>query len=318
MIYSTDVGSLPFPNSFNEDRFLLGCRFFEQGYFQPNSINEESVEYFEETVCSSFVDKIRSGIDVPCYPQYRDMITQFTGFYKTHEGYFTSLAEELLTREEYNPKYTFIAEVEVLRKNSRRISERSGRDLVEFKACITSPLDLSFLVPTEFLVSIVKNVSANSKYLKTRVVTLDIPSFGYQMVIDRTLESCREIFDGIKTNGTDVETALHLHSGNHRDFLGIDSLDILEIHSELLESPPVLRRELEDYDKFLQVGIASTASLAEPESIHILRKRAKQATKLFKDRVKYFSPDCALKGFSDYEKALELLRNVSRVTREAR
>jgi 5-methyltetrahydropteroyltriglutamate--homocysteine methyltransferase len=318
MIYSTDVGSLPFPNSFNEDRFLQGCKLFEQRYFQPNSINEGLVEYFEKTVCNSFVDKMRSGIDIPCYPQYRDMITQFTGFYKTHEGYFTNMAEELLTKGEYNPKYTFIAEVEVLRRSSRRISEITGRDLVEFKACITSPLDLSFIVPTEFLISITKNVSTKSKYLKTRVITLDIPSFGYQMVIDRTLESCREIFDGIKANGKDVETALHLHSGNHRDFLEIGSLDILEIHSELLESPPVLRKELEDYDKFLQVGIASTTNLTKPESISILRKRANKATKLFKDRVKYFSPDCALKGLPDHKQALRLLRNVSKVTQESR
>ncbi len=272
--------------------------------------------YFEKGVCDAFVDKICSGIDIPCYPQFRDMLQQFSGFYKIHEGYFTDMPEKLLTDQGYNPRYTFVAEVEVLKKYSRQICERIGKEKIEFKVCITSPLDLSFEVPTDFLVSMARSASVDTKYLKTRLVTLDIPSFGYQMVVDRTLDACREFFDAVKETGKGLETSLHIHAGNHRDFLDIGSLDILEIHSELLDSPPVLRRELEDHNKYLQIGIAKTASLTELESVGILRKRGKRAINLFKERAKYLSPDCALKGLPTYDLALRLLRNVAKVARE--
>ncbi len=317
MIHSTDAGSLPYPGGFDEERFLHGCELFERSQFQECLENLESVEYFEKMVSDTFIDKINSGIDVPCYPQYRDMITQFTRFYEIHEGYFASIPEDLLTDQGYNPRYTFIAEVEVLKKYSKEICERTGKERVDFKICITSPLDLSFRVPTEFLVSMAKNAIADSKYLRTRIVTLDIPSFGYLMVVDRTLESCRDFFDGVKATGKDVEAALHLHSGNHRDFLEIESLDILEIHSEILESPPILKKELESYDKFIQAGIASTSNLQELEPLGVLEGRAKRAADLFGDRVRYLSSDCALKGLPSYEMALQTLRNVSRVAQEA-
>lgn len=316
MRYSTDVGSLPFPPGFDEERFLHSCELFERSRFQESRVYENSMDYFEKCVCDAFVDKICSGIDIPCYPQFRDMLEQFSGFYRIHEGYFTSMPERLLTDQGYDPRYTFVSEVEVLKKYSEHICESTGREKIELKICVTSPLDLSFQVPTDFLVSMAKNACLDTKYLKTRLVTLDIPSFGYQMVVDRTLDACHEFFRGVKATGRDVETSLHIHAGNHRDFLDMESLDILEIHSRLLESPPILRRELEDHDKYLQVGIADTASLAEPESMNSLRKRAKRATRLFKERVRYFSPDCALRGLPSYGAAIRLLRNVAKVTQE--
>jgi 5-methyltetrahydropteroyltriglutamate--homocysteine methyltransferase len=136
------------------------------------------------------------------------------------------------------------------------------------------------------------------------------------MVWDRAVETCRDFFDGVKSAGRNVETALHLHSGNHRDFLEIESLDILEFHSELLDNPPVTARELERHDKFLQIGVASTANLVELEPIGTIRKRLKKAIDLFGDRVKYVSPDCGLKGLINHETALELLRMVSQVTQD--
>lgn len=317
MIASTDVGSLPYPENFNEDRFLYGCELFERRCFQSQLIDDDTQRYFERIICDGFVDKIVSGIDIPCYPQYRDMITQFTTFYKIHEGYFSCMPEELLTDQGYDPQYTFIAEVEVLRKYAKLMSEISGREKVEFKVCLTSPLDLSFKVPTEFLVSMARNAVIDSKYLKTRIVTFDMPSFGYQMVWDKAIESCKDFFNGVKSAGSNVETALHLHSGNHRDFLGIESLDILEFHSELLDKPPVAARELEEHDKYLQIGVASTANSVELEPISAIRRRLKKAVNLFGDRVKYISPDCGLKGLVSHEMALRLLRMIPQVARES-
>jgi len=315
-ILSTDVGGMPIPNGFNEERFLLGCESFERSLFQPCLNDEESLKYFEKSVCDGLLDKIGSGIIIPCYPQYRDMIAQFADFYKIHEGYFSSMPGELLTDQGYNPQYTFVAEVKALERNLRRIIERTGMEQVDIKVCLTSPLDLSFEIPTNFLVSMARNALMSSKHLKTRIITLDIPSYGYQMVVDKAIESAREFFDGVKATRIDVETALHLHSGNHRDFLKIESLDILELHSEFLDSPPVRRRELKDYDKFLQIGIAPTAYPVEIEPIGILRKRIRKAISMFGDRVKYVSPDCSLKGLSNRRLALRLLRNISEVARE--
>ena len=69
MLKSCDSGSLPFIS--NSAKFLEGASHFNR------YIKDDLAEYFEKQVVKSFLDKIRVGIDVPNYPQFRDMNKMF-------------------------------------------------------------------------------------------------------------------------------------------------------------------------------------------------------------------------------------------------
>ena len=83
MIKSCDSGSLPFKG--DSAKFLEGAQRFS---LNPN---DESAMYFEKKLVESFLDKIRINIDVPNYPQFRDMNEMFLsmvdGVEKIDAGY---------------------------------------------------------------------------------------------------------------------------------------------------------------------------------------------------------------------------------------
>ena len=62
MISSTDVGSLPFPEDFDEEKFLKGSKSFERKIFNANTIDDESIKYFEEKVVRGFINKLKMAI----------------------------------------------------------------------------------------------------------------------------------------------------------------------------------------------------------------------------------------------------------------
>ena len=83
MINSCDSGSFPFIGDFA--KFLEGAKHISLHQ------TDESAEYFEKKVVENFLDKIRVNIDVPNYPQFRDMNTMFLsmmdGIEKIDAGY---------------------------------------------------------------------------------------------------------------------------------------------------------------------------------------------------------------------------------------
>jgi len=69
MTRSCDVGSMPFVG--DSKKFVEGASRFSL------YSAEESAEFFEKKVLEGLLDKIRVGIDVPNYPQFRDMNEMF-------------------------------------------------------------------------------------------------------------------------------------------------------------------------------------------------------------------------------------------------
>ena len=68
MIKSCDSGSLPLIA--NEKKSLEGAT-------SSKGSASESAKYFEKKVTESLLDKFEAGIDVPHYPQFRDMNEMF-------------------------------------------------------------------------------------------------------------------------------------------------------------------------------------------------------------------------------------------------
>jgi methionine synthase II (cobalamin-independent) len=69
MIECCDSGSLPFFG--DVEKFLEGATRF--GVYPV----DDSVEFIEKKVVEGFIDKLGAGVDVPNYPQFRDMNEMF-------------------------------------------------------------------------------------------------------------------------------------------------------------------------------------------------------------------------------------------------
>jgi len=136
MIETYDVGSMPFIGDL--EKFSEGAvKLISQplGYYEGAS--DEAVKYFEMKIAESFLDKLSAGIDIPNYPQFRDMTKMFLE--KMEAGYFET---GTLSLRNSRPD---IPEVLAIRRNSREIYERNGEPF-RVKLCVTGPYTLSLYI----------------------------------------------------------------------------------------------------------------------------------------------------------------------------
>ena len=262
MIKSCDSGSLPPVGDF--EKFMDGAKNFCK--------NGESAEYFERRVVSSFIDKIRVGIDVPNYPQFRDMNTMFfemiDGVEKFEDGYLMSSVPSLKADNCHVP------EILALERNSERIHEEKGENF-EIRVCITGPYTLASFFPyrDECIFSRLGNVISeiletnlfSNDYGKTSLVSVDEPLFG---LVDDTLidfgsngredllSAWETIFSIIRSKK--AQTMMHLHSTTNELFWHIDSLQVIDSH---VDDPLIERKKtcsmLESKDKFLKASLTA-------------------------------------------------------------
>jgi 5-methyltetrahydropteroyltriglutamate--homocysteine methyltransferase len=134
-----------------------------------------------------------------------------------------------------------------------------------------------------------------------------------------------------------IDTEIHLHSPLHYKLIcNTRSIGIIGVESAANPSYLDLidKKDLEEYDKFLRVGIARTdifnmtAVLNEKygtniwkepsrleeivtgmETPNIIEKRLESYYKIFDDRIKYVGPDCGLGAWPTQELAFSLLKN---------
>ena len=236
MIKSCDSGSFPFVG--DSSKFLEGAQRF--GLNQ----NHESAEYFEKKIVENFLDKIGAEIDVPNYPQFRDMSEMFLsimdGIEKLDVGYIETGALSLKSGTSKMP------EVLALEKNSQQIQEKKGEPF-EVRVCVTGPYTLSSYFPYKDerifgrLGKIISQILETSLFSnnngKTSLVSVDEPLFGLldDPLIDfgsegrANLQNAWEtIFQTVKSKN--AQTMLHLHSTANPLFWDIKSLDIIDSH----------------------------------------------------------------------------------------
>jgi len=262
MIMSSDSGTLPFFG--DERRFLEGAVRYR---IRPEEV---SASYFARTVVKGFLDKVEAGIDVPTYPQFRDMNDMFLqmlgGIEKGEEGYVETDCLSLKMNRAQIP------EVAAIRANSKQIREKTGQPF-RARVCITGPYTLSSLFAYRdkqifqrlgtLISRIIETNLFNEKHGGVELVTLDEPVFGLQddALIDYGSEgrkNLRRAWQSIleKANSKGVRRALHLHSTADELFWEVDALDVIESHVDdpIYEMKKTLR-QLESTDKFLKASI---------------------------------------------------------------
>lgn len=263
MISSCDSGSLPFIG--DSSKFLKGAKNFILDQ------KAESAKFFEKYVINSFLDKIHTNIDVPNFPQFRDMndmfLSMINGIEKINSGYL-ELKNPHLKKENCR-----IAEVLAIEKNSKIIHEKSER-FFQIRVCITGPYTLASFFPYKdeeifsrlgnVIIELLENNLFSNKYCKTSLVSVDEPLFGLldDPLIDfgsRGRENLLNIWETIfqKIKSKNSQNMIHLHSTTNPLFWDIPSLSMIDSHVDdpFLDMKKT-RDLLESTDKFLKASIA--------------------------------------------------------------
>ncbi|MEM3788494.1 MAG: hypothetical protein QXN95_01310 [Candidatus Bathyarchaeia archaeon] len=334
-----DIGSFPLPKSVERKTFDEAYKLAREQIASGKSLKENAFLFknFYEVVVDSFLKKLKTGLDVVNYPQHYDIHRQFAEpIHKAMEK-GTYIVED---------KDATIPEVHVINEGAKRICESIGKKIA-LRVCVTGPMELYLkevgttlykdvlFMFAETVGRFAKNAILNSKYIKTEVISIDEPSFGFQEIsadkdiIVETLEKALNFEGGVQKH-------IHMHSpARIMDVLEVRNLDVVSIEyaasSDSLEC--ITKGTLERMDKFIRVGISRTdidsiiaelydKGITKPdieqlvEDERTIRKRFEKAREKFGDKMTFTGPDCGLGGWPTQEAAQLLLeRTVKAVKR---
>ena len=267
---SSDIGSIP-P--------IKEIKLIWKGANKTNSlvpflgVSDKEYEAFKEAITTTFVDKLNAGVDVPNYPQFRDMNEMFfalmNGIKKTEQG---MVAVKRIKAK----RSVSIPEVKILKQESKRIKEESGLKKIKVKICITGPYTLSsffqgktsrlFDELGQSLADILTNSIFSNKYAKIYHVSIDEPVLGF--INDPLLdygsdgrESLRRAWELIANTATRhrIETSMHLHNTSENLFWDVSNLNTIASHvGDPIYSSELTKKKLEKMDKKLWASIGIT------------------------------------------------------------
>jgi len=262
---SCDVGSLPLVGDYK--KFLEGATRFGT----PST--DDSVRYFQQKVVEAFLDKIHAGIDVPSFPQFRDMNEMFLamidGVDKVKGGGYIE-AKILSIKADRSQ----IPEVTALKRGVQEIEKRG--EPFKIRICVTGPYTLSSLFMYrdnkiftrlgDVISQIIENNVFCEKHVSVSLVSVDEPCFGLldDPLIDHGSvgrENLRKAWESIfhKAGSRGAQAILHLHNTADELFWELESLNIVEAHiGDLMYEIEKTKKRLESADKFLKASICLT------------------------------------------------------------
>jgi len=335
-----DIGSFPLPSSTDRKVFNKAYMLAREAIINGKDIRKDKflLNSFYQIIIGSFKKKINAGLDVVTYPQHYDIY-----------GQFVDIIHKAMDKGSYvvDEKQAVIPEVYVIEQESKRLYEEFGRK-VSLRVCVTGPIELYLkeigtalykdvlLMFAETVRRFAKNSVLNSKYLKTEVISLDEPSFGFQDVSadrDTLLDVLEKTF-----NFNGAVKQIHLHSASRiAEILNVKNFDVLSF--EYAASPrnieSVSRSMLEKTDKQIRVGISRTdidsiiaelydKGIKKPkceqlvESEEVIRKRFLISKKKYGDRMTFTGPDCGLGGWPAQDLAQMLLTRTVNAVKSAK
>jgi 5-methyltetrahydropteroyltriglutamate--homocysteine methyltransferase len=233
----------------------------------------EQVKVFEDEVKTAFGEKLKQGLDVPTYPQFRDMNEMFLEMIRGVEK--TSLGYTAQKRLSAMPNKA-IPEVGVLKQSLSEIRDEAQLDRVPIKICVTGPYTLASLFRnrSETLIGelgdAIAEITASSffdhRYGGVSMVCVDEPALGFlnDPLLDfgsEGRETLRNAWENVcrAAASKGVETSMHIHDTSESLFWDIKHLNVVESHVddplyELMDT----KRHLEETDKFLKASVGLT------------------------------------------------------------
>lgn len=297
---------------------------------------------FLDIIRDAMRQKIGTGVEVPTYPQFQDMNQQFLRLINDE----TCAEEPLLVKKEK----ARIIELDAIEKVGEEYYKKNGRKL-EIRICVTGPVELYLKqfgstsygdVLNALAASIdrfISNSIENAQQIRIAAVSIDEPSIGINPQIMFNEAEIAGALEKATKSVNNIDTQIHLHSPLlYRLVSSVKSIGIIGVESAANPSYLDLidKKDLEDYDKFLRVGVARTdifnmASVlnekygtnvwkepsrlaeitTEMETPETIAKRLEKAYRIFGERIKYAGPDCGLGSWPTQRLAFKLLRNTS-------
>ncbi|OYT51923.1 hypothetical protein B6U66_03105 [Candidatus Bathyarchaeota archaeon ex4484_135] len=261
-----DVGSLPLI----ADEALI--RRGAQDVLSPGRSSSGPATEFRRVIIRALMDKMRAGMDVPTYPQFRDMNEMFLTMLKgleVLEGRYVEIGR----LEVKDPR---IPEVLVAREHARQVAESLGLEAVRLRVCITGPHTLSFSFafrsPGLFerlghvLSEVVKANVVSDKHFRVELLVLDEPTFGTvdDLLVEPGSEGREALLkaweEALRTaRSLGARTGIHLHSTADGLFWEVEALEVIESHvDDPFYKLEETRRLLEEKDKFVRASICKT------------------------------------------------------------
>jgi len=264
VVESSEVGSLPIVGDY--PKFLGGASNYGLAVSGATTL-------FERRIVDSLLDKLQAGIDVPCYPQFRDMNQMFLDMIEGIAKINGSCIEtgSLTLRD----GKSVIPEVVAIKSNSQEIGQKLNHPF-QLRICVTGPYTLSstfafkdkntFTRLGAVLTKIAEDNIFNNKYGSVRLVAIDEPIFGFidDPLLDRGSEARENLlkaWESImqKARSKGARTCLHLHKTIDELFWDVKSLNALELPvDDPLYQAKRTKERLESTDKFLNASISVT------------------------------------------------------------
>ncbi|MDR2203396.1 MAG: hypothetical protein LBE76_03680 [Nitrososphaerota archaeon] len=331
-----DVGSFPLPKGVNRETFAQAYLKTREAILnnQDPLADEFLQKNFCQVVVDSFRQKLLCGLDVVTFPQ------QFSGLRQIGDAVHEAMGHGSFVVE---TNKALLPEVYVLNEYAKELSEEFGKKIL-LRVCLFGPIEqyihevgtIVYLdVLDEFAETInrfAKNSILNNKYIETRVVSIDEPSFGHtnlNAASELVVETLQKAY-----NFTGPTRQIHLHFTNGiHDLLAVKGLDVLSF--EYAASPKniidVSKNMLEEADKQIRVGIARTdidaiwaevceTGIEKPsdeqlvESVEVIRNRYLVAKEKYGELLTFTGPDCGLGSWPNQNTAnLVLKRTVEAV-----
>jgi len=224
-------------------------------------------------VVDGFIDKAQADIDIPNYPQYRDMTQMFLemleGVGKVNRGYIETAP---LTLKE--GKGT-IPEASAVKNRSQEIYEKLGESF-RLRICVTGPYTMSSLFAYKdkgtftrlgnVLAQIVEANAFNSRHGSVQLVSVDEPVFGFidDPLLDHGSEGREKLLKAWESmmqriRAKDAQACLHLHKTSDELFWEAKNLNVIESHvNDPFYQAKRTKERLESTDKFLKASVAVT------------------------------------------------------------
>ncbi len=334
-----DIGSFPLPQGTNREVFAKAYQQTRETIINGKDPTQD--EFLQKNFCQiivgSYKRKIATGLDVVNFPQ------QYSGIKQVGDAIHKAMEKGSFVVDE---KQAVLPEVYVLNKNAKELSEEFGRK-IQLRVSIFGPIEqyLSEVGATAYpdvlegiaqtINRFAKNSILNSKYIETKVISIDEPSLGHSSFAgspELVREALEKAYD---FKGPTRQIHLHFASGIH-DLLSVEGLDVLSF--EYAASPKnidaVSKEMLDRADKQIRVGIARTdidaiwAELYEKgitkptdqqlvEPVETLRARFRFAKEKYGDRMTFTGPDCGLGSWPSQDAAVLLLRRTVEAAKSA-
>ena len=334
-----DVGSFPLPSNVDREVFNQAYRLY-RGTLADGRDPRKDVfvwENFCRVTLDSFKQKCLSGLDVVNSPQQYEGVRQVSDVIHLamEKGSFIVAERDAI-----------LPEVQVIKEEAKSLSEELGRK-IRLRVSIFGPMEqylkeMGTVVYSDVLESyaetvrrFARNSILNLEHVKTEVVCIDEPSFGFLNIDAGKDEICRVLEKAFDFQG--VIRQIHLHSSSRlADLLDVRNIDVLSF--EYAASPKnveaVSRRMLDSADKQIRVGVSRTdidsilaelhdAGIAKPTSEQIaeseatIRKRFVAVKERFGDRMTFTGPDCGLGSWPSQEAAALLLKRTVAAVKNA-